>query len=282
MISKFLTKKNQEKFILIILQLITWLVISILAMIILYIFYNGIKDFKLEFILDSPKDMGREGGIFPQIIATFYLAGLSILFALPLGIGTAIYLTEYTTEGKLTNIIRFGVDCLAGIPSIIFGLFGFVLFVIYLKLGWCLLSGALTMTFMILPVIVRTTEEAIKAVPYEFREISYSLGATKWQTIYKIILPESLPGIMTGIVLSLGRIIGETAVVIFTLGSALNLPASIFESARTLSVHFYIIAREGISIGNAFKTALVIICVIITINLFAYFVLNKMINYYKK
>ncbi|HOT76518.1 MAG TPA: phosphate ABC transporter permease PstA, partial [Candidatus Wallbacteria bacterium] len=222
--------------------------------------------------------MGREGGIFSAIISTLYLAVLSTMIATPLGVGTAIYLTEYTSESSVTRIVRFGSDCLAGVPSIIFGLFGFVLFVIYLKLGWCLLSGALTMTFMVLPTIIRTSEEAIKAVPYELREASYSLGATRWQTVTKIVLPEAVPGIITGVILGVGRSISETAAVIFTAGSALATPESVLESGRTLAVHFYIIAREGISMEKAFATALVLIIFILTINVITYTLMNRYIS----
>lgn len=251
--------------------------IAILVFVIAYVAYKGAGSLTLMFIFDAPRDMGREGGIFPAILSTFYLAALSTLIATPLGVGTAIYLTEYTTESFVTKVVRFGSDCLAGIPSIIFGLFGFVLFVIYLKLGWCILSGALTMAFMVLPTIIRTAEEAIKAVPYELREASYSLGATRWQTVTKIVLPEAVPGIITGVILGVGRAISETAAVIFTAGSALTAPESMFESGRTLAVHFYIMAREGISMDKAFATALVLVIFILTINLITYALMNRFI-----
>ena len=159
--------------------------------------------------------------------------------------GTAIFLTEYTKESGLTKIIRFGVESLAGIPSIIYGLFGFIFFVIKLKMGWSLLSGVLTMTIMILPTIIRTSEEAIKSVPRNLRIVSYSLGATRWETVTKVVLPSAAPGILTGIMLSIGRAVGETAAVIFTMGSSLRLPTSLMDSGRTMAVHFYILAREG-------------------------------------
>ncbi|HPG59956.1 MAG TPA: phosphate ABC transporter permease PstA [Candidatus Wallbacteria bacterium] len=252
--------------------------IMILLFIIVYVSYKGMGSLTPSFIFENPRDMGREGGIFSAIVSTLYLAVLSTLIATPLGVGTAIYLTEYTGESAVTKIVRFGSDCLAGVPSIIFGLFGFVLFVIYLKLGWCLLSGALTMTFMVLPTIIRTSEEAIKAVPYELREASYSLGATRWQTVTKIVLPEAVPGIITGVILGVGRSISETAAVIFTAGSALATPGSVLESGRTLAVHFYIIAREGISMEKAFATALVLIIFILTINVITYALMNRYIS----
>jgi len=249
-----------------------------LGFIIVFITVKGLPAISASFLLENPTDMGRTGGIFSAVAGTFFLSLLSLAIATPLGVGTAIYLTEYTAENAATKIIRFGADCLSGIPSIIFGLFGFVLFVIKLNLGWCILSGALTMSFMILPTIIRTSEEAIKSVSFDLREASFSLGATKWQTVTKIVLPEALPGIVTGVILGIGRCVGETAVVIFTAGSALATPSSVFDSARTMAVHFYIIAREGISSQNAFGTALVILIFIIIINFSTYVLMNRYIS----
>lgn len=224
--------------------------------------------------------MGRHGGIFPSIVGTILLVLLSLLFATPLGVGTAIFLTEYTRETKFTKIIRFGVESLAGIPSIIYGLFGFIFFVIKLKMGWSLLAGALTLTIMILPTIIRTSEEAIKAVPKNFRMVSYSLGATKWETTTKVVIPSAAPGILTGIMLSVGRAMGETAAVIFTMGSSLRLPTSLFDSGRTMAVHFYILAREGISMEKAYATALVLVLSILCINILAYYYMHKVMTRY--
>lgn len=269
--------RTEEKIAVNILRLAALSAIAVLLFVIIYVAYKGAGSLTPAFILENPRDMGREGGIFSAIVSTLYLAVLSTMIATPLGVGTAIYLCEYTTESAITKIVRFGSDCLAGVPSIIFGLFGFVLFVIYLKLGWCLLSGALTMSFMILPTIIRTSEEAIKSVSYELRDASYSLGATRWQTITKIVLPQAIPGIITGVILGVGRSISETAAVIFTAGSALATPESIFESGRTLAVHFYIIAREGISMERAFGTALVLIIFILLINVITYALMNRFI-----
>ena len=227
-----------------------------------------------------PEDMGRHGGIFPSIVGTVFLGLLSIAFATPLGVGTAIYLTEYTKESTLTRIIRFGVESLAGIPSIIYGLFGFIFFVIKLRMGWSLLSGTLTITIMVLPTIIRTSEEAIKAVPKNLRMVSFSLGATKWETVTQVILPSAAPGILTGIMLSVGRAVSETAAVIFTMGSSLRLPTSIMDSGRTMAVHFYILAREGISMEKAYATALVLVCSILLINIVAYYMMHRMIARY--
>jgi phosphate transport system permease protein len=254
--------------------------VGILLIIVFIIFIKGIKHFNLEFLLTFPEDMGRHGGIFPSIIGTILLVILSLIFATPLGVGTAIFLTEYTKETRLTKIIRFGVESLAGIPSIIYGLFGFIFFVIKLKMGWSLLAGALTLTIMILPTIIRTSEEAIKSVPKNFRMVSYSLGATKWETTTKVVIPSAAPGILTGIMLSVGRAMGETAAVIFTMGSSLRLPISLFDSGRTMAVHFYILAREGISMEKAYATALVLVISILCINILAYYYMHKVISRY--
>ncbi|NUM33947.1 MAG: phosphate ABC transporter permease PstA [Candidatus Brocadiae bacterium] len=261
-----------------VLKLAAFFSLFILGFILFYITWKGVSSISLSFLLENPSDMGRSGGIFAPIVSTFMLAFLSILISTPMGVGTSIFLTEYTNESRITRIIRFGADCLSGIPSIIFGLFGFVLFVIKLNLGWCILSGALTMSFMILPTIIRTSEEAIKSVPFDLREASYSLGASKWQTITKVVLPEAIPGIVTGVILGIGRCIGETAVVIFTAGAALNTPTSIFDSARTMAVHFYIIAREGISTQKAYATAFVLVVLVLSINFCTYFLMHKYIS----
>ncbi len=213
-----------------------------------------------------------------MIVATVMVAGLAVLLAAPVGIATAIYLAEYTRGGRITAVVRFGADCLAGIPSIIFGLFGFVFFAITLGLGLSVLSGALTLALMVLPTIIRTTEEAIRAVPYSYREVSYGLGSTRWQMVTRVVLRSALPGIATGIVLSLARSIEETAAVMLTAGSALRMPRSVFDSCRTLSLHFYILAREGISMTHAYATASVLVIAILLINLVAYWLMHRFIS----
>ena len=250
----------------------------ILLFIIVFVLEKGLRTICWNFLFTDPQDMGRAGGIFPTLIGTLLLPLLALAVALPLGVGTAVYLTEYTREGRLTRLIRFGTDCLAGIPSIIFGLFGFIFFVTILKMGWCLLAGGLTLAIMILPTIIRTTEEAIRAVPYSYREVSFSLGATRWATVVKVVLPNALPGIVTGVMLSIGRCIGETAAVIFTAGQALHLPHSVFDSVRTMSVHFYILAREGISAKNAYGTAAVLIISILLLNVTTYWLMHRFIG----
>ncbi len=220
--------------------ILTGLTIGVLFFIILFIFINGLPQLSWNFLSTNPVDMGRSGGILATIVSTIYLIGIALFFATPLGLGTAMYLTEYTHGGMITKVIRFGTECLAGIPSIILGLFGFAIFVMAFGWGWSLLSGGLTLSAMLLPTIIRTSEESILAVPREYREVAFSLGVGKWRTITRVVLPAALPGIVTGIVLSIARSIGETAVIIFTAGSSLRFPNSIFESGRTMAVHFYI------------------------------------------
>lgn len=255
----------------------TVVTLGVLIFIIFFILEKGLPVVDLNFLTGKPEDLGRSGGIFPTIIGSIVLPLLAIAIATPLGIFTAVYLTEYTRESKITKVIRFGTDCLAGIPSIIFGLFGYIFFVITLEMGWSILSGGLTLAVMVLPTIIRTSEEAIKAVPKPYREVSFSLGATVWQTVKKVILPNALPGIVTGIMLSIGRSIGETAAVIFTAGSSLRIPTSIFDSTRTMAVHFYILAREGISAENAYGTAAILIISVLIVNLSAYWLMNRFI-----
>ena len=255
----------------------TLLTLAILVFIIVFVLQRGLPVVDFHFLFDNPQDMGKSGGIFPTLVATIILPLLAIAMALPFGVGTAIYLTEYTRESRVTKVIRFGADCLAGIPSIIFGLFGFIFFVTILGLGWSLLSGGLTLAIMILPTIIRTTEEAIKAVPNSYREVSFSLGATRWRTVLKVVLPNALPGILTGVMLSIGRSIGETAAVIFTAGTSLRLPTSLFDSSRTMAVHFYILTREGISTENAYGTAAVLVLAVLLVNLTAYWLMHRFI-----
>jgi phosphate transport system permease protein len=251
------------------------LTLAVLAFIIGYILWHGLRHITWTFLTEPPQSMGREGGVLPMIVGTLWVTGLAVLIAAPVGVAAAIYLTEYTREGRMTAIIRFGADCLAGIPSIIFGLFGFVFFVITLGMGFSILAGALTLALMVLPTIIRTSEEAIRAVPKSYRDVSFGLGSTRWQMVTWVVLRSALPGICTGIVLSIGRSISETAAVMLTAGSAMGFPHSIFQSSRTLSLHFYILSREGISMNNAYATASVLILSILVINLFAYWLMRR-------
>lgn len=266
-----------ERMVVVALWTMAAITVGVLLFIIVYILGHGLPHVTWRFLTAAPESMGRRGGIFPMIVGTALVAGLAVLVAGPIGVATAIYLTEYTREGRLTAVIRFGADCLAGIPSIIFGLFGFVFFAITLGLGMSVLSGALTLALMVLPTIIRTSEEAIRAVPYSYREVSFGLGSTRWQMVTRVVLRSALPGIGTGLVLSLGRSISETAAVMLTAGSALGLPHALSDSSRTLALHFYILSREGISMANAYATASVLVLAILAINLFAYWLMQRFV-----
>ena len=250
-----------------------------MILILLQILREGLPILHLGFFLDSPRNMGREGGIFSTIVGTVALTVVAIIVGAPLGVGTAIFLREYTRESKTSRVIRFGTDCLAGVPSIIFGLFGFVFFVIRLNMGWSILSGGLTLAAMILPTIISTAEESIKTIPSSYREVSYSLGGTRWQTITRVVLPSAMPGIFTGVLLSVGRSIGETAAIILTAGSSLVMPTSLFSPIRTMSVHFYILAREGISMKMAYGTGAALILLVLIVNIIAQWSINRYIRH---
>ena len=241
------------------------ILLSIIGMIV----YRGIGVIDISFLLDSPRMSGAEGGIFPAIVGTLCLVAVAILTAAPIGIGAAVYLTEYAPDNAATHIISFCVECLAGIPSIVIGLFGYAFLVVYLGFGFSILSGGLALMFMILPWTVRASEEAIKTVPGGLKEGSLALGATKWQTIRQVVIPNALPGITTGVILGTGKAIGETAVIMYTAGSSLLLPESIFEPVRALPYHLYILASEGISDEMAYGSAAVLLGMVLTINLTA-------------
>ena len=252
-------------------------VITVLIAIIVYILVKGLPAVSWEFLTEIPRNMGREGGISSAIVGTLLITLVGIVIATPFGIGTAFYLAEYTKENIVTRIIRFSAESLAGIPSIVYGLFGFIFFVMYLNMGWSLISGGLTLAIMILPTIIRTSEEAIRAVPLAYRETSFSLGATKWQTIRKAVVPSAIRGIANGIILSVGRCVAETAAVILTAGSALRMPTSLFSPTRTMAVHFYILATEGISKEKAYGTAALLIILIFLINVVTNMLVNRLV-----
>jgi len=262
-------------------QAVIWaaalLVIVILVAIVIYILIKGVPVINWQFLTDIPRNMGRSGGVSSTIIGTLLVTVVAIIIATPFGIGAAFYLAEYTRENSITRIIRFSAESLASIPSIVYGLFGFIFFVIALKLGWSILSGGLTLAIMILPTIMRTSEEAIRAVPDIYREVSYSLGGTKLQTILKVVFPSALRGITNGVILSIGRCVAETAAVLLTAGSTLRMPDSLFSPTRTMAVHFYILAREGISMEKAYGTAALLIILIFIINVVANMLVNRFI-----
>jgi phosphate transport system permease protein len=244
------------------------IVVLILVVLLQDIVLHGLPALSWEFLTQSPKDLGRAGGIFPAIVGTLYLVFGAILFALPLGVGAAIYLIEYTKEGKVTRIIRTTVDLLNGTPSIVFGLFGLAFLVYFLKFGVSLIAGQITLGLMVLPTIIRTTEESLKNIPQSLREGSLALGATRWQTIYRVVLPPAIPGIMTGMILSLGRAAGETAPIMFTavVFSQRYLPSSLTDPVMALPYHLYILATNvpGSSV-NKYGTALVLLLLVIGI-----------------
>ncbi|WP_321506375.1 phosphate ABC transporter permease PstA [uncultured Methanoregula sp.] len=242
------------------------IVLAILVIILQDIVINGIPAISWEFLTQPPKDLGRAGGIFPAIVGTLYLVLGAIAIALPLGVGAAIYLVEYTREGRITRLIRTGVDLLNGTPSIVFGLFGFAFIVLYLNVGVSLLAGQVTLALMVLPTVIRTTEESLKNIPQSLREGSLALGATRWQTISRVVLPPAVPGIVTGAILSIGRAAGETAPIMFTavVFSSRFLPTSLTEPVMALPYHLFILATNvpGSS-TNKYGTALVLLLLVI-------------------
>ncbi|MGI2258531.1 phosphate ABC transporter permease PstA [Shewanella sp. GXUN23E] len=247
------------------------LTVGFLLWILWYILSNGLAHVSWDFISSEYTSIGEASGIWSMIVSTIYMVLASIGVAAPIGIMTAIYLTEYARPGsKLVKVVRFCTESLAGIPSIIFGLFGLTFFVGILGLGFSVLSGALTLSILILPVIIRTTEEALMAVPQSYREGSYGLGAPKIYTISKLILPSAMPGIVTSIVLSVGRIIGESAPVFLTAGMVARIPESLMDSGRTLTVHLYKLTQELYTVhewNQAYATATVLIVVVLVINM---------------
>jgi phosphate transport system permease protein len=240
-----------------------------------YVMWQGVRLITPDFLLKPPRGgLSGEGGISTTIVTTAYLVALTIAIATPLGVGAGVYLVEYAEEmrsqggliPRLVGVARFGVETLAGVPSIIFGLFGYALFVSALHFGFSLLSAGLAGACLILPVIIRTTEEAVRAVPRSFREGSLALGTTQWQTIWGVVLPAALPGIVTGIVLSVGRVISETAVFYVTLGGSYRLPTSLFDGGRTMALHVFYLATETRAFEKAMATGAVLIVSIMLIN----------------
>lgn len=239
----------------------------ILLCIIIYVLFQGIPGLSADFLITPPKGgLSGEGGISTVIVSTLYLIGITIIILVPPGIGAAIYLAEYASDNWFTRIIRYAVETLAGIPSIVFGLFGFAVFVTMLHLRFSILSGALTLVCLLLPTLIRTAEEAIKAVPQSHREGSLALGATKWQTIRHVILPAAFPGIITGIILCIGRAIGETACLYVTMGGSAAMPTSLLSGGRTLALHVYYLATDTRAFSKAMATGIILIIIIIAIN----------------
>lgn len=261
-------KKSRDplsKFLFLVVMLAALLTFFILIYIIIYVLYKGVPYitpslFSLEYNSENVS-------VFPAIITTLIITGLSLLIAVPIGIITAIYLVEYAKKGnRLVGIVGITAETLSGIPSIVYGLFGLLFFVTTLELGFSILSGALTLAIMILPLVIRTTEEALKSVSDMYREASFGLGAGKLRTIFKVVLPSAVPGILAGVILAIGRIVGETAALIYTAGTVAKIPENIFSSGRTLSVHMYALSSEGLYTNEAYATAVILLITVLFIN----------------
>jgi phosphate transport system permease protein len=255
------------------LTLIALITVVPIFAVVIYILYKGAPAITWEFLTSFPFDGVKQGGIFPAIVGTFYLTVGTAIFSVPLGIGAAIYLSEYASENRWTRIIRIAIINLAGIPSVVYGLFGLGMFVLFLNLGTSIIAGSLTLSIMTLPVIISTAEEALRAVPQSFRVVSISLGATRWQTIRRIILPQALPGIMTGVILGLERAAGETAPILFTAAAFFlpRLPNSPLDPTMALPYHLFVISTQvpGMPIKIQYGTALVLIAFVLGMNLIA-------------
>jgi len=255
------------------LFLATLLIIVPVGLIVVIIIVKGLPAINWQFLFDVPRQGMRSGGIFPAIIGTIYLVSGAIIFALPIGILAAIYLSEYAKDNLLTRMIKLAIVNLAGVPSVVYGLFGLALFVVFFKFGASILSGSLTLGIMILPIIITTSREALESVPQSFREVSLSLGVSKWQTIRHVVLPNAIPGILTGTILGLGRAAGETAPILFTVAAFYlpQLPKSIFEQAMALPYHLYVISTQVPNVDEKIRygTALVLLILVLFMNLVA-------------
>jgi phosphate transport system permease protein len=277
-----LKKELNQKIAFTIIKLIGLLIIGVLVWIQAFIIYNGIGVISWEFLTQPPTDGMTAGGIFPAIVGTLCLVAGSMIFAFPLGVMAGIYINEYTSNNIGVKIIRVVTNNLSGIPSIVFGLFGMTLFVNTLKFGDSILAGSLTLGLLALPVVIRTTEEALKAVPDAYRSGSLALGATKLQTIQRVILPTAYPNIITGLILSIGRVSGETAPILFTCAAYFlpKLPTSIFDQVMALPYHLYVISTSGTNLEAsrpiAFGTALVLITIVFIMNMLASLIRKKL------
>ena len=265
--------QRAEKIAFTFLFLATLLIVIPAGLIIVIIIQKGLPAINWQFISDIPRQGMRAGGIFPAIVGTVYLVLGAIIFALPIGLMAAIYLSEYAGANFLTRIIKLAIVNLAGVPSVVYGLFGLALFVVFCKFGASIISGSLTLGIMILPIIITTSREALESVPYSFREVSWSLGASKWQTIRHIVLPNAVPGILTGTILGLGRAAGETAPILFTVAAFYlpQLPESLFDQAMALPYHLYVISTQVPNVDEKIRygTALVLLALVLFMNLVA-------------
>ncbi len=268
-------KKHPGSFLLRLLVLLSAvLTVSVLVFLIGYILIHGIPYLTPDIF--SWEYNSENVSLVPALINTLYMTALSLLIAVPLGIGAAIYLAEYAKRGnKFVEVIRIMAETLSGIPSIIYGLFGMLFFVTAMKWGYSIIAGAATLAIMVLPVVMRTTEEALLSVPDMYREGSFGLGAGKLRTIFKIVLPAAVPGILSGVILATGRIVGETAALIYTSGTVAEAAGSIFDSGRTLAVHMYSLSREGLHTDQAYATAVVLLVIVLIINALSSFIAKK-------
>ena len=263
---QYLKKHPFSFFLRILVYVSAAITVTVLVFLIGYILYKGVPNLTLPGIFDW-KFTSQNMSMTPAIINTVLMTVLSLLMAVPIGVFAAIYLVEYSKKGnKLVKLIRVTAETLSGIPSIVYGLFGFIVFVITLGWSYTLLSGAITLSIMILPLIMRTTEEALMAVPDSFREGSFGLGAGRLRTVFRIIVPSAMPGILSGVILAIGRIVGESAALIFTAGTNPVVPDSVFSSVSTLSVHMYALMTEGLYVDQAYAVAVVLLVVVILIN----------------
>ncbi|MBN1498495.1 MAG: phosphate ABC transporter permease PstA [Spirochaetes bacterium] len=272
MFSRHAKSETVERAMFILIRMTSYLVLGSLIFILGFIIMKGYPAISWEFISEMPMNEMTQGGILPAILGTLYLMIGSALVSIPIGIITAIYLTEYASRPGLVKVIRLGVSNLAGVPSVVFGLFGLALFVVFLDFGTSIIAGSLTLGVLNLPVIIRSTEEALMTVPVTYREASLSLGATRAQTIFRIVLPSALPGVLTGVMLSLGRAAGETAPIMFTAASyyAPDLPDSIFSEVMALPYHIYVMATAGTHIQETrhlqYGTAIILILLVLLLN----------------
>lgn len=268
--------KHPLSFVLLILiGLASIITVASIIFIIIYILVNGIPNLTTD--LFSLHYNSKNQSMLPSIFNTVFITFLTLLIAVPIGIFSAVYLVEYAKKGsKLVKIIRVTTETLAGIPSIVFGLFGFLAFVIALGWGYSMIAGVLTLVMMVLPTIIRTTEEALLAVPNSYREGSFGLGAGKIRTIFKIIVPTAIPGILSGVILAIGRIVGETAALIYTSGTVAETATSLTDSARTLSVHLYCLLSEGLFTNQAYATAVILLLLVVGINALSNFIAKKL------
>lgn len=250
------------------------LTVAVVLFLLIYVLAKGIPH--LSWDLFSPHYTTENVSLLPALINTVIMTALSLLFAAPLGIFAAIYLVEYAKRGnRLVTLIRITAETLSGVPSIVYGLFGSLFFVMTLGMGLSILSGALTLAIMILPLIMRTTEEALKSVPDTYREGSFGLGAGRLRTVFRIVLPSAAPGILAGVILAIGRIVGETAALMYTAGTVAEIPKNLLSSGRTLSVHMYALSNEGLYTDQAFATAVVLLALVLGVNALAGFIARK-------